>query len=450
VTRGTSTCRCAKIVIRSVDQQCHGFDAGGKLTASDTDVLVVGGGVVGLCCAYYAQRAGRAVSVVDAGEIGQSASWGNAGLVPVSSTMPLAAPGVIGKALRWLLDPDGAFRISPRTSRGLVSWMLEFRRQCRPERVERVNRLLLALMRESLRLYDELLAEENLEIEYTRLGTLALCASAAELGELLKTNQILRTAGIDCAAVSTEEVLTMEPLVRHSIVGGAYYPGDAHLNPGKLLRALEELVRANGGLITRGETVEHLILDGSRVVGVRTANRVIRTTDVLIASGVGSTKLVRPLGVRLLIAPAKGYHLEFDGTTPPSRPLRLFGAKSVVSGVGGMLRVTSKLELTNAPGIPQRRIIDGIPRLTDRYLHLAPSARQCRSWYGFRPLTPDGLPYIGSVNETEGLLLATGHGQLGVALAPITGALVADVLAASKPRVPLEPYSPNRSQYTPP
>lgn len=407
------------------------------------DVLVVGAGAVGLACALYAGRRGLVVEVLDAGGVGQGASFGNAGLVPVSATTPLAGPGAIAAALRWLLDPDGAFRLRPRPSVALARWLLEFRRQCSAEAANRVSELLLPLVQRSLTMFEEL-AAEGLEFDLARRGTLALCASEGELAHLAAGDALLDRAGVEHRALDSAELVALEPLVGAGLAGGVHYPGDAHLHPGRLTSALAEHVRREGGSITTGVRVEGFVQSGREIVGVRTSAGSRMAGQVVLAAGWQARALARGVGLDLLIEPAKGYHLEFDGVPTPQVPLRLLGAKSVVTGVGGALRITSKLELTAKPGVPERRIVGRVPRLALRHLRLEALPRPTRAWHGFRPLTPDYLPYLGRPQQLGNLVLATGHGQLGVALAPVTGWLIAGLLADAPEPVSIEPFAAER------
>ena len=407
------------------------------------DVIVVGAGAVGLACALYAQRRGLSVEVLDAGGVGQGASFGNAGLVPPSSTTPLAGPGAIPAALRWLLDPDGAFRLHPRPSSALARWLLEFRRQCSAQAARRVSELLLPLVQRSLLLFEEL-AAEGLEFDLARDGTLVLCASKSDLAHVAESGGLLDLAGVEHRTLDPAGLVALEPMVGAGIAGGVHYPGDAHLHPGKFTAALAERVRKEGGTITTAVRVEGFAQSGAEIVGLRTSTGRRLAGQVVLAAGWQASALARDIGLELLIEPAKGYHLEFDGVPAPRLPLRLLAAKSVVTGVGGSLRITSKLELTAKRGVPERRIVRGVPRLALRHLRLDALPRPTRTWYGFRPLTPDYLPYLGRPQELRNVVLATGHGQLGVALAPVTGWLVAGLLAGAPESVSMEPFAAER------
>lgn len=404
------------------------------------DVLVIGAGAIGLACAHYARRSGRDVRVVDKGAVGMGASWGNAGLVPLSAVAPLAVPGVISTSLRSLGDRDGAFRLSPRPDPQLIRWLFEFRRQCTWPRAHGVAARLALLMRESQLLLERLVAEEGLQIEYSRAGTLSLCATQAGLASLLKANAILETVGIVSTRVSREEAVAMEPVVSPAVVGGLYHPEDRHVHPGKLVHGLAERLRDDGVRFMTHTEVREIVVDGGRAVGVRTDAGMIRASEVVLAAGIESARLMRRHGVELMVLPAKGYHVESASFPRPRMPLRLSEVKAVVTTAGAAGRITSKLELTRTSRISARRIISGVPRLAASYLRGVVPSAGFTSWCGFRPLTPDSAPYIGRPRDVDGLVVATGHGQLGLALAPITGALVSDLLAGSEPRVPLERF----------
>jgi len=407
------------------------------------DVVVIGAGVVGLSCAYFAQADGRRVCVVDSGNVGQGASWGNAGLIPLSLITPLAVPGITTKALRWQLEPDGPFRLRPRLDPRLVRWLTAFRRNCTPKQVSSTTTVLGQLTRASLQIFNTLNDEERLEFDYEQSGTLAVCATENGVHELGKSNTTLREAGVKVDTLDVADAHTLEPLLSPAILGAAYYPEDAHCNPGKLTQALAHAFTARGGAIRTDARVTRIeSLDG-RVTGVRTQNELIAAYNVVVAAGLGSRELVAPFGVDLLVEPARGYHVTTNAAPTVRQPVRLVEAKSVASQIDSSLRITSKLDLSNRAVIPKRRVVEGIPLQASRYLRIS-NPIATGAWVGFRPLTPDGLPYIGKADALEHLLVATGHGQLGVSLAPITGVIIADLLAGSIPEFPLGPVSPMR------
>ena len=410
------------------------------------DVVVVGAGAVGLSCAYFAQAEGRRVCVVDSDNVGKGASWGNAGLIPLSAITPLAVPGITAKAVRWQFDRDGPFRIQPRLDTRLIRWLIAFRRNCTPNQVASVTTVLSQLTRASLQIFKTLTREERLQFDFEQRGTLAVCATEDGVHELGKSNAALNEAGVKVDVLDVTDARTLEPLLSPSIVGAAYYPEDAHCNPGKLTQALANHFTACGGVIQTDARVLRIETLHERAIGVRTQNELIAAHDVVVAAGLGSRELVSRLGIHLLIEPARGYHVVAEAAPSVRQPVRLYEAKSVASRIDSSLRITSKLDLSDRSVIPKRRILQGVPLQASRYLRLSKATANA-SWVGFRPLTPDGLPYIGKADMVENLFVSTGHGQLGISLAPVSGAIIAELLSGALPELPLALVSPMRDSH---
>ena len=408
------------------------------------DVVVIGGGAVGVCCAYALAREGRSVLLLEREELCAGSSWGNSGLLTTSACAPEAAPGVMGQAARWMLDRDGPFRLRPRLDRRFARWLWRFRAQCTADAALRGTRFLRDRVRENVRLVEELAGATPHDFALRRNGLAVLCTTEPGLAESVAGAERLRELEIPSEVLGAEEVAAMEPAVTDAVLGAVRYPEDAHLDPGEFVAAVAGLARTHGARVE--ERRPALRLHGShRIEAVETPAGTIRPELVVLAGGAWSRDLVARLGVPLLVEPAKGFSLTYDaGSEVFARPLRLWEARTMVSSMRGNVRVTSKLDLVGLdPRVRERRVRASAVKAR-RFVRLPDGVDGARSWAGLRPLTPDGIPLIGRTRRLGNLVLATGHGHLGISLAAITGEAVAAIAAGGEPPFDPGPVSPER------
>ena len=401
----------------------------------DVDVLVIGGGVIGICSAHYLAAAGRRVTVVERGEIGSGCSYGNSGLIVPSHSVPLSAPGTVLKGLKWMFDPESPFYIKPRLDLDLLSWLWKFRGCCNRGHLDRAAPLIRDLSLESLRLYHELAALGDLQFGFEQRGVLALYNSREGLAEGVEEAHFLQGLGIEVEVLSAEQVRAKEPNVHIAAMGGVYYAQDAHLTPALFVTELARHSRSQGVDIRTQTEVLGFEMAGGKVRRVRTTKGDFAPAEVVLAGGSWSASIVRDLGLKLPIQPAKGYHATFRRPQNcPSIPFLLGEARV---GVGLMLdavRFAGTLELAGLDlSIDQRRV-RAILRAVPEYVPDLDPARLelVEIWRGLRPCTPDGLPLLGRTKTPSNLTVAAGHATIGVSLGPVTGKLVSQVVSESE------------------
>jgi D-amino-acid dehydrogenase len=407
-------------------------------------IVVIGGGVVGVCAAYYLARRGLLVTLVEKGDIAAGSSYGNAGLVVPSHSVPLAAPGVLRQGLRWLLDPESPFYIRPRPSRDLVRWLLRFRRACTADHVRRSIPLLRDLGRTSLELYRELAALPGLEFGFRQDGVLAVFRTGEGLARGRHEAAVLEGAGIAAKVVDGAGALALEPALRRDIAGGVHFPDDAHVTPDRLVRGLAGLAAGLGARLLTATEVLGFTVRGRRIAAVETTRGELAVDQVVLAAGSWSSGLARALALDLPIEPAKGYSITCDRPAgSPRMPLLLGEARVAVTPMGDALRFAGTLEMAGLDLAINRRRVEAIRRAVPHYL--AEERYAVREiWRGLRPCSPDGLPYIGRPGRYDNLIVATGHAMIGVSLGPVTGALVDRLAAGEPPMLDLAPLSPDR------
>ncbi len=397
--------------------------------SSHKDVLIIGGGVIGVCAAYYLAERGRDVTLIEAGEICAGASYGNAGFILYSHIIPLAAPGVLGQGLKWLLDSTSPFYIKPRIDLELASWLWRFRGACTDKKMRRSMGILSGLSRESKRLYKALVDSEDLGFGYEQKGHLTLYSTAKGFDGARKEAALMEDFGIETRLLDPADVHQMAPMVRPDITGGLYFPDDAHLIPHDFVTGLAEIVGAMGVDIRTSTEVMGFEVNGGRIQTVRSTRGDFCADTVVLASGAWSPTLTRDLKLRLPIQSAKGYSVTYkrpESTVP--LPLLLKEAAVAVTPMGEMLRFAGTLELAGLDLSINQRRIDAFLENAKGYLSVPKDLELVEIWRGLRPCTPDGLPVIGRCRDVTNLILATGHAMVGMGLGPVTGKIVSQIV----------------------
>jgi len=411
--------------------------------AERDEILVIGGGAVGVCCAYELARAGRSVRLIERGELCAGCSAGNAGLVPTSVCGPIAEPGVIGKAMRWLRDPEGPLRIKVRADPKLVRWLWLFRRACNEHTWRRSLIYTRDLMRASQKLFAERAAESD--FDYHQNGILVFYRTAETLEKGAAAARVLAGMDIRSEVLDAGVVRQRDPRATNQVAGAIYFPEDAHLDPPPFVEAMGRLAEKRGARIQTKTEVLALQVSGDKVSAVETTAGTFTAERIVLAAGSWSPRLADRLGLPLLIEPAKGYSLTLaGGANGCTHPVRLSDARMVVTPMSGNLRVTAKLDLVGLNLDLDERRVRNLPQLAGEYLRFKGDFSGATRWCGLRPLTPDGLPLLGPHPRAKNLILATGHGILGLGLAPITGRLIAQLIAGEQPAFDLELMRPDR------
>ncbi|MFN8224269.1 MAG: FAD-dependent oxidoreductase [Gaiellales bacterium] len=413
-------------------------------TATREDVVVIGGGAVGVCCAYFLARAGHSVLLLERETIGAAASWGNSGLLTTSACAPEAAPGVMLQALRWAARRHGAFRIRPRLDRAFLRWLRIFRAHCTDAAAVKATTYLRDRVRENTALIAELAHATESDFGFRDRGVLVLYRTERGLTEGRTGAGALAELGIASAHKTDAEVRQLEPRVTQSVVAGIHYPEDAHVDPAALVEHLAALARAHGARLVEQTPVVRLS-GAHRIELVETAEGAFRPETVVVANGAWAPGLMRRVDAPLLIEAGKGFSVTYPvGSEVFARPLRLHEARTVVSSMGANVRLTSKLDLVGLDLRMREARARSAVEAARRYLAVPAGDGGGRVWSGLRPLSPDGLPYLGRSPRIGNLVLATGHGHLGISLCALSGRTVAQLVSGEAPPFDLNPLRPER------
>ncbi|NII09322.1 FAD-dependent oxidoreductase [Oleiagrimonas sp. C23AA] len=415
------------------------------MSDSTSDVIVIGGGVIGLSCALYLLKAGASVRVIERAQVGAGASHGNCGTITPSHIAPITAPGAVGRALRSLWRRDAPLHVSPWPDPARFAWLAGMTKFCNWAEFSRIAEARSALLQRSRTVLDELLEIEQIDAGMQRTGTLYVYRDGRQLQSEQWHAEWLQRLGTAVQVLDGDELAAMEPALADGVAGGFFHPDDASLRPEKLVAGLAERVRVLGGHIEERMPVRHLQTRSRAITRVDTKRGRFRAERVVLAAGAWSPKLARQLGLHLPMQPGKGYSLTFSPSSQmPQRPLSLREASVCVTGWSDGLRLGSTMEFSGYDKRMNTRRLEAIRRAAATYLKVSEGPELTERWWGWRPMVQDELPLIGPSARWSNLMLATGHGMLGMSMAAATAELVAGLCAGPAPLLDPSPYAPSR------
>jgi D-amino-acid dehydrogenase len=413
----------------------------------DPDVLILGGGIVGLFCAYFLRRSGATVAVVERGEVGGpgSCSYGNTGFVGTHGSAPLAEPGMLTHGLRWLTDPESPFSITPRLDPELLFWLWHFRRFCNEAAAQAAFRVLLAMKQRSLAILTGLCASGTLAPTFTAPGIVVACKTPEGFAKACRSVPPAVALGVPLRVLEPGELAALEPDTEFDICGALINTEGAALHvPDFLLEFARSLTSMGVEFHPDTEAVGFEVT-GRQVAEVITTRGDFTPREVVVAAGAWSVACARKLGVGLTMQPARGYSITVKApASGPRLPIALSEGKVSVVPLGDRLRFAGTLELSGMNGARTDRGLAGIRRTVSAYLPRLETTQTLETWSGLRPCTPDSLPLIGRAERYGNLSVACGHGSIGMGLAPASGELIAQIIAGEQPDTDPGPFRIDR------
>ena len=407
-------------------------------------VIVIGAGVIGLSAAIAAQVRGLKVRVIDRDGPGVGASAGNAGAFAFTDILPLASPGILRKAPKWLLDPLGPLSVPPAYALKIAPWMYRFWRASSPARVALSTTAHTALMDLSKAALEPFLAATGTAHMLRKQGNLQVYEGAAEFGASLPGWAARAAHGIEFVHMSADEMAEIQPGLARRFTHGTFTPGWYSIaDPKAYTQALADHFIANGGELRRGDVTA--LKPGADTVDVLTADDTTHRADkVVLAAGAFSHRIAQTIGETIPLETERGYNT----TLPPGAfDLRMqitFGGHGfVISNLSCGIRVGGAVELGGLDLPPNYKRADAMLTKAARFLP-GLNTTGGTQWMGFRPSLPDSLPAIGRARTTNRVIYAFGHGHLGLTQSTGTARLVADLLTEQTPAIDLTPFSPQR------
>lgn len=412
----------------------------------ERDVVIVGGGIIGLACAHYLVESGRQVTVIEKGTLAHACSHGNCGYICPSHILPLTEPKTVWSGIKSLPNPKAAFRIRPSLRPELWFWLLQFLRHCRQEQILAAGAALKALLESSSSEYRRLLPSDELACEWQQKGLLYVFKDEAAMDAFAGSDRfIAKHFGVAATHIDGADLPAMDAAIRPGLAGAFHYPDDSSIRPDRLNNQWIKKLRNQGV-----QFIEHCALSGveknnSRVDALLTSKWSFKAETYVFATGAWSAKLAPLLACRIPIEPGKGYSVTMKRPSScPDHPM-LFPEKHVgVSPFEQGYRLGSMMEFSGYDtSIPQHRI-EQLRTAAEDYLVEPHTEEILETWFGWRPMTWDSLPIIGQVPKLKNSYLATGHNMLGLATASGSGLLLSELIQGKSPHIDPAPYSPSR------
>jgi D-amino-acid dehydrogenase len=408
--------------------------------------IVIGGGIIGLSSAYYLQQNGWDVTVLDKGDFSDNCSYGNAGYVCPSHFVPLATPGIVTQGLKWMWNSRSPFYVEPRLNTALISWGLKFMKSATAKHVADTAVPLRDIALFSQQLYEEWTKLPDFDFSYEKKGLLEMYQTEANEEHSHHVAEEARKLGLDAVMLSKDEVQAMEPQVELNIRGALYFKCDAHLYPQKLMKGLMGILQRNGVKLIPNTEVNGFVKNAKQITAVKTSKQTYDADVVVIATGSWSREIAAMAGMNLSLMPGRGYSVTLeDSPFMFNHPAVLQEGRVAITPMdGNKIRFGGTMEITSTKTPPRFKRVEGILSAVERFVpqFKIPLPAEDKIWYGYRPCSPDGLPYIGRVNSNT--IIATGHAMIGLSLGAGTGKLVAELANQQPTSVDLKPYDPQR------
>ncbi len=425
------------------------------MSSESKSIVIIGGGVIGLSTAYYCARRGHRVTLIDRNpERRDGCSFGNAGMVVPSHFVPLAAPGVVGTAFKWMWNPESPLYIKPRLNWELMSWGWKFMRAANAKHVERSAPLIRDLSFASRDCFEELAALPDNDFGLVKKGLVMLCKTQHGLDDEAKYAAQANQLGVPAQVLDRNGVAKLDPDVTMDVAGGVYFPKDCHLSPNRFMAGLKRQCEALGVKFVWNTELGPVRLETSAdgttklcCICDKVSSVEFLADEFVLAGGSWSPVIGRELGLPLPMQAGKGYSLTL--TEPRELPQLcsiLTEARVAVTPMGDTLRFGGTMEIAglNEDINPVR--VRGIIKAAVKYFpkFTAEDFAGIQPWRGLRPCSPDGMPYLGRTAKFSNLTIATGHAMMGLSLGPITGRLVSEILSGEKPSLDLTLLNPDR------
>lgn len=411
-------------------------------------VVVIGGGIVGLCTAYYLTKEGFGVTVIDKGDITSGASFVNAGYITPSHIIPLASPGMIAKGIKMMFNSASPFYMKPRLDADFLKWAWYFHKSSTPAKVEKAIPAIKEINLISRGLFADMKKSGDLgDFQLERKGLLMLYKTESAYLHERKIAERVAFEGLEVSELNKTELHQLEPNVRIDAEGAIHYECDGHTTPTEIMPKLLAYLKRQGVIIKTNEEVLDIETDGDKITEVITTNGSYRPDNVVLAAGSWSGELAKKLRLKLPLQGGKGYRINVERSTGISIPAILMESKMAVTPMNGFTRFAGTMEFSgNNEIIRNERVMAIANGARSFYPDLKINEDEIANVStGLRPVSPDGLPYIGNSSKFKNLTIATGHAMMGWSLGPVTGKLVAEILSNKKTTMNIATFSPNRT-----
>ena len=410
------------------------------------NIIIIGGGIIGLCSAYYLQKEGHQVTIVDQSNMEAGASYVNAGYISPSHIIPLSAPGVMKQGLKWMFNSSSPLYIKPRLDIDFLKWTWAFNKSCNTAHVQKAIPTIKDITLLSQKLYEDINQAEGFHSHNEKKGLLMLCQTEKVLEHEVKTAHLAKREGLDVVELNANELKEVEPNVQLNAIGAVYFKCDSHSTPNEFMEAMKAYLKQVGVVFYSNETVEDLEFKNGAITAIKTNKQTLKADEFVLAAGSWTSLLSKKIGLKLLLQAGKGYRINSNQNTNITVPAILTEAKVAVTPMHGFTRFAGTMEIAGINHTIRKERVEAIANAVTRYYPdvVLSSEEKSQATCGLRPLSPDGLPYIGKSLKCNNLTIATGHAMMGWSMGPATGKLVSEIISNKKPSISLDMFHPDR------
>jgi D-amino-acid dehydrogenase len=410
-------------------------------------IIIVGGGINGLCSAYYLQKKNYEITVIDSGDITNNCSFGNMGYLSPSHFVPLASPGIISEGLKYMLKSTSPFYIKPRMNLHLMKWAFQFYKNSSQKIADKNAPYLTDLLNLSRKLMNEIRDDIGDVFEMEENGCMMMCHEQKTFEAELKVAEKSKKFGLQTEIFNREELQKQEPDVELDIYGAVLFKNDAHIHPGKFMISMKNHLQKNGVIFQLNTTVTGFTRKGKKIEEVITDKGTFTADEILLCAGSWLPRLAKMLGVNLLLEGGKGYSYTYDYIEKNVRyPGILVDGRCAITPWKHSLRIGGTMEFSGINHTVLIKRMQGIYNSVKRFypglkIDLPPKEK---IWTGLRPVTPDGLPYIGKLDHFENLLVAGGNAMLGISEGAGSGKIISDIVENRSTSIDISAFKVNR------
>lgn len=411
------------------------------------NVTIVGGGIIGLCSAYYLHKAGLSVTVIDRGTITDGCSFGNMGYVSPSHFVPLASPGIIAEGMKHMLNSRSPFYIKPRLNLGLLQWAYHFYKNSNSTTVEKNGPELNNLLQLSRKLINEISDDIGSDFLMEEKGILTMCKAQKTLDHEFHLADEGEKFGLITEKLTREEVQALEPNVEVDVRGAVLFKDDCHFHPGKLMFALKNYLLKKKVQFELNTNVTGFEKTGNKVTALITNQGKIKCDQVVLATGSWLPGVTKLLGIKLLLQGGKGYSYTYPFIEKNIQyPAILKDGRCALSPWKNILRIGGTMEIS---GLNDKILVNRMEGVYNAVKSFYPNLEiefppKDKIWSGLRPVTPDGLAYIGKAKEYSNVVIAGGHAMIGISQGSGTGLLVSQLVQEHTPSINLKAFAVDR------
>jgi len=410
-------------------------------------IIIIGGGIAGLSSAYYLKKSGHQVTVIDKSDITAGASFVNAGYITPSHIIPLASPGMIAKGIKWMFNSASPFYMKPRWDPDFFRWSWYFHKSSSPAKVAKAIPVIKDINILSRGLFEDIYASGDLgEFQLERKGLLMLYKTDKAGEDEMDVAQKARSLGLEVKNLDLAQLKKLESNVELDVKGAIHYECDRHTTPTEFMPKMVKYLRGAGVDLKTNEEVLEISTSGGRITEIRTSKASYNADEVVLAAGSWSGKISKQLTIDLPLQAGKGYSINVKKPTGISIPAVLMEAKVAVTPMQGFTRFSGTMEFSGINDAIRKERVEAIARATKNYYPEIEISMEdkANAKSGLRPVSPDGLPYIGRSKTYSNLIFATGHAMMGWSLGPVTGKFVSEIIDNKKPAMDIAPFDPER------